>query len=137
MITRSNPEAGYLDGSVFATLGFAQVVRAGGTVYLSGIAPFTGGLPFTVVGVGSMDEQVSFELDVLERCLDSEGLTLDNLVAVTVYATDMDALAGAAPLLAKRFGAAPPTSTWVGTTGLAHPDQLVEITAVAYAGGSA
>jgi enamine deaminase RidA (YjgF/YER057c/UK114 family) len=32
---------------------------------------------------------------------------------------------------AKRFGAAPPSSTWVGVTELAHPDQLVEITATA------
>jgi enamine deaminase RidA (YjgF/YER057c/UK114 family) len=32
---------------------------------------------------------------------------------------------------AKRFGAAPPSNTWAGVTALAHPDQLVEITATA------
>jgi len=132
VITRANPDVGYLDPAAFETLGFSQVVRAGDTVYMSGIAPFTGGPPeFTVVGTGNMDEQVAFVLDVLERCLDSERMTLDNLVAVTVYATDMPALMEAAPALSKRFSAAPPTSTWVGTTGLAHPDQLVEITAIA------
>jgi 2-iminobutanoate/2-iminopropanoate deaminase len=132
VITRSNPEVGYVDESTFAVLGFSQVVRADSTVYYSGIAPFTGAPPdFTVVGIGSMDEQVLFCLDVLERCLESEGQSLDNLVAVTVYATDMPALMATADLFAKRFGNAPPSSTWLGTTALAHPDQLVEITATA------
>jgi hypothetical protein len=40
---------------------------------------------------------------------------------------------GAAELFAARFAAAPPSSTWVGVTGLAHPDQLVEVTATAVA----
>jgi 2-iminobutanoate/2-iminopropanoate deaminase len=132
VITRSNPEVGYVDESTFAVLGFSQVVRAESTVYYSGIAPFTGAPPeFTVVGIGSMDKQAEFCLDVLERCLESEGQSLDNLVAVTVYATDMPALMATADLFAKRFGNAPPSSTWLGTTALAHPDQLVEITATA------
>jgi enamine deaminase RidA (YjgF/YER057c/UK114 family) len=121
-----------MDESTFALLGFSQVVRADGTVYYSGIAPFLGAPPeFTVVGVGSMEEQVLFCLDILERCLESEGQSLDNLVAVTVYATDMASLMSTAEMFAKRFGAAPPSSTWVGVTELAHPDQLVEITVIA------
>jgi enamine deaminase RidA (YjgF/YER057c/UK114 family) len=43
----------------------------------------------------------------------------------------MPALMATADLFAKRFGNAPPSSTWLGTTALAHPDQLVEITATA------
>ncbi len=133
MITRTNPpEVGYVDESTFTMLGgFSQVVRADRTVYYSGIAPFVGAPPdFTVVGTGSMEEQVVFCMDVLERCMASEGQSLDGLVAVTVYATDMPALMATAEIFAKRFGgAAPPASTWVGVTELAHPDQLVEITA--------
>jgi enamine deaminase RidA (YjgF/YER057c/UK114 family) len=132
VITRNNPEVGYVDESTFALLGFSQVVRADGTVYYSGIAPFTGAPPeFTVVGTGSMEDQVLFCLDVLERCLESENQTLENMVSVTVYATDMPALMATADIFAKRFGAAPPASTWVGVTELAHPDQLVEVTATA------
>ena len=132
MITRNNPDVGYMDESTFALLGFSQVVRAGGTVYYSGIAPFTGAPPeFTVMGTGSMEEQVLFCLDILERCLKSENQSLENMVAVAVYATDMPALMATADIFAKRFGAAPPSSTWVGVTELAHPDQLVEITATA------
>jgi enamine deaminase RidA (YjgF/YER057c/UK114 family) len=132
VITRNNPDVGYMDESTFALLGFSQVVRADGTVYYSGIAPFVGAPPeFTVIGTGSMEDQVLFCLDVLERCLESEMQSLDNLVAVTVYATDMPALMATAEIFAKRFGAAPPSSTWVGVTELAHADQLVEITATA------
>jgi enamine deaminase RidA (YjgF/YER057c/UK114 family) len=132
VITRNNPDVGYMDESTFALLGFSQVVRADGTVYYSGIAPFTGAPPeFTVIGTGSMEDQVLFCLDILERCLESEKQTLDNLVAVTVYATDMPALMATAEIFTKRFGAAPPSSTWLGVTELAHPDQLVEITAIA------
>ena len=132
MITRNNPDVGYLDESTFALLGFSQVVRADSTVYYSGIAPFTGAPPeFTVIGTGSMEEQVLFCMDILERCLESEGQTLANLVAVVVYATDMPALMATADIFAKRFGDAPPSSTWLGTTTLAHTDQLVEITATA------
>ena len=32
MITRNNPDVGYMDESTFALLGFSQVVRADGTV---------------------------------------------------------------------------------------------------------
>jgi len=132
VITRNNPDVGYMDESTFALLGFSQVVRADSTVYYSGIAPFTGAPPeFIVIGTGSMEDQVLFCLDILERCLESEKQTLDNLVAVTVYATAMPALMATAEIFAKRFGAAPPSSTWVGVTELAHPDQLVEITATA------
>ncbi len=132
MITRNNPDVGYVDESTFTLLGFSQVVRDERTVYYSGIAPFTGAPPeFTVIGKGSMEEQVLFLFEILERCLESENQTLENVVAVTVYATDMPALMATADIFAKRFGAAPPTSTWVGVTALAHPDQLVEITATA------
>ncbi|MCW2630440.1 Rid family hydrolase [Mycobacterium sp.] len=132
MITRTNPDVGYVDESTFASLGFSQVVRANDTVYYSGIAPFTGAPPeFNVIGTGSMEQQVLFLMDILERCLESESQTLENLVAVTVYATDVPALMATAEIFAKKFGVAPPASTWLGVTALAHPDQLVELTATA------
>jgi len=132
LITRTNPDVGYVDESTFASLGFSQVVRANDTVYYSGTAPSTGAPPeFNVIGTGSMEQQVLFLMDILERCLESESQTLENLVAVTVYATDVPALMATAEIFAKKFGVAPPASTWLGVTALAHPDQLVELTATA------
>ncbi len=133
-IVRSNPAVGYLDDDVFETLGFTQVVRAGQTVYLSGVAPLTGGVAdLQIVAPGDMAGQVGFVLDVLERCLEHEGLGWRELVAVTVYATDIEALAAQAPTIAQRFGAFTPTSTWVEVRKLVHPEQLIEITGIAVA----
>jgi enamine deaminase RidA (YjgF/YER057c/UK114 family) len=130
LITRTNPDVGYVDESTFASLGFSQVVRANDTVYYSGIAPFTAAPPeFNVIGTGSMEPQVLFLMDILERCLESESQTLENLAAVTVDAADVPALMATAEIFAKKFGVAPPTSTWLGVTALAHPDQVVELTA--------
>jgi 2-iminobutanoate/2-iminopropanoate deaminase len=131
-ITRSNPEVGYLDHDVFETLGFTQIIRADATVYLSGIAPLTGPVEaLQIVSPGDMGGQIAFVLDVLERCLASESLRLEHVVAVTVYVTDIEGLAAEASLLQKRFGSTTPTSTWVEVRKLIHPEQLIELTAIA------
>jgi 2-iminobutanoate/2-iminopropanoate deaminase len=131
-ISYSNPEVGYLDQVVFKKLGFTQNVWAGDTLYLSGIAPFTGGDPeFIVHGIGSMEKQTVFILDILRKLLEAEDLTFANLVALTVYATSATEFFGVAPLLAEAFGDQAPSQTLVGVTELAHPEQRIEITAIA------
>jgi 2-iminobutanoate/2-iminopropanoate deaminase len=132
MITRTNPDVGYMDESMFETFAFTQVIRADKTIYLSGIAPLIGSPDdLQIVGAGDIAAQVTFVLDILERCLESEGAGWEQLVAVTVYATDIEGLAAEAPLFAKRFGSYTPTSTWVEVRKLIHPEQLIEITAIA------
>jgi enamine deaminase RidA (YjgF/YER057c/UK114 family) len=131
-ISYSSPEVGYLDQTVFKKLGFTQNVWANDTLYLSGIAPFTGGDPeFVVHGVGSMKEQTVFILEVLKNLLEAEGLTYANLVALTVYATSAAEFFEVAPLIAEAFGDRAPSQTLVGVTELAHPEQRIEITAIA------
>ena len=134
MITRTNPDVGYLDESVFEAFAFTQVVRADKTIYLSGIAPMTGTADdMQVVGAGDMAAQAIFVLEILQRLLESEGAGFEHLVSVTVYATDIEALDKAAGLFQKCFGAHPPSSTWVEISKLIHPDQLIELTAIAVA----
>jgi 2-iminobutanoate/2-iminopropanoate deaminase len=131
-ISYSSPEVGYLDQTAFKKLGFTQNIWAHDTLYLSGIAPFTGGDPeFVVHGIGSMKEQTVFILDILQKLLEAEGLTYANLVALTIYATSAKEFFGVAPLIAETFGDQAPTQTLVGVTELAHPEQRIEITAIA------
>ena len=131
-ISHSNPEVGYLDQTAFKKLGFTQNVWAGDTLYLSGIAPFTGGDPaFVVHGVGSMEEQTVFILDILKKLLAAEDLTCSNLVALTIYATSAKEFFEVVPLIAEAFGDQAPSQTLVGVTELAHPEQRIEITAIA------
>lgn len=132
MIERSNPDVGYIAEDVFKTFGFTQTIKAGNTLYLSGIAPLKGGLEsLELVGDGDMRAQVEWCLEVLKRCLAAQGATFRNLVAQTVYTTNIADLVNVADSFPRFFGADYPTSTVVEIKALLHPQQMVEITGIA------
>jgi enamine deaminase RidA (YjgF/YER057c/UK114 family) len=82
---------------------------------------------------GDLTAQVSLAVDNLETVLGEVGMTLADVVRMTVFTTDVDAMMGAWQGLSERFTAAGvrPTSTLVGVTRLAFPDLMVEIEATA------
>ncbi|ANE78842.1 hypothetical protein A7U43_05400 [Mycobacterium adipatum] len=130
-IQRGVPDIGYLDPGVFDDLGIVQTAVVRDTVYVSGIAPLTGGAQgMDIVGV-TFAEQLAYTLEVLDRSLQSVGAGRCDLVAWTIYTTDMQALADSAAALKQWVGPHPPTSTWVTVAGLIHPAQLLELTAIA------
>ncbi len=76
MITRSNPDVGYIADETFQTYAFTQNIRAGNTLYLSGVTPLKGDLEnVEVVGAGDMRAQVAQTLEIVKRCLAAEGAT--------------------------------------------------------------
>ena len=132
MITRRNPAVGYLAEEVFTTYAFTQTIKAGNTLYLSGIAPLKGDLQhLELVGAGNMRAQTEWILEVLKRCLTVEGATLRNWVAQTVYVTSVAEFVKAADVFKQFFGDHTPTSTLVEVKGLFHPQQMVEINGIA------
>lgn len=132
MIARSNPDVGYLAEDVFKTNAFTQTIKAGNTLYLSGIAPLKGGLTnLELVGEGSMQAQTEFVLEILKRCLAAEGATLRNWVAQTVYVTSIAEFMEATPMVNQLFGEHTPTSTLVEVQALFHPQQMIEINGIA------
>ncbi|MCZ6774448.1 MAG: RidA family protein [Proteobacteria bacterium] len=132
MVTRSNPDVGYLSNDVFEAYAFTQTIKAGNNIYLSGIAPLRGSNDnIELVGEGDIRAQVSFCLEVLKGCLTAEGIGLENWVAHTVYGTDMKELHKTADIFVDVFRDYPPTSTWVEIKGLFVPGQMVEITGFA------
>lgn len=135
MITRYTPDIGYLGQDVFDAFAFHQSVRAGDTLYLSGIAPLRGDLTgLELVGEGDIGAQLDFVLDVLDRCLQAEGLDRSNLVAWTFYTTDIHGLCAVIPdRLGPWIGNHRPTSTTLEIQGMIHPAQQLEITAIAVA----
>jgi enamine deaminase RidA (YjgF/YER057c/UK114 family) len=133
MFARTNPDVGYLKGEVFDAFSFSQVVRTGDTIHLSGITPLRGGLTDLELVGDDVRTQLEWVLEVLRRCRESEGLSVENLAAVTVYTTAMAELVDAAELFKKAFGEHPPAATWIQVQGLFHPQQKVEITAIASA----
>ncbi len=82
---------------------------------------------------GDIAAQALLALDNVETVLSHAGMTLADVVRMTVFTTDVDAMMGAWGDLAKRFAAAGvrPTSTLVGVTRLAFPEMMVEIEATA------
>ena len=132
MIKRSNPDVGYFTNDVFEAFAFTQTIRTGNNIYLSGIAPLRGSNDnIELVGPGDIRAQVSFCLEVLERCLAAESVGLENWITHTVYGTDMSELHKTADIFVDVFGQYPPTSTWVEIKGLFVPGQMVEITGMA------
>jgi enamine deaminase RidA (YjgF/YER057c/UK114 family) len=121
-----------MDDEVFTTNAFTQTIKAGNTLYLSGIAPLRGGLQnLEVVGGGDLRAQVAFILEIMKRCLAAEGATFRNLVAVTVYTTNITELTKLADLFRLVYGDYAPTSTWVEVKALFHPRQMIEINGIA------
>ena len=84
---------------------------------------------------GDMAGQLALALDNLEAVLAEADMSVRNLVRLTVYTTDVDALLAHYGVLAGRLGVAgaAPTTTMLGVTRLAIPGQLVELEGTAVA----
>ncbi|MEU7474961.1 RidA family protein [Lentzea sp. NPDC042327] len=103
------------------------------TLYCSGQAAMNAsGEPEHAGDVGA---QLALSLDNLEAVLAAAGMALANLVRLTVYTTDVDALFAHYGVLAGRLGAAgvAPATTMLGVSRLAVPGLVVELEGTAVA----
>ncbi len=82
---------------------------------------------------GDMAAQLALSIDNVEAVLGAAGMSLANVVRLSVYTTDVDLLFQHYGVLAARLGGArvAPTTTMLGVTRLAIPGQLVELEATA------
>jgi enamine deaminase RidA (YjgF/YER057c/UK114 family) len=83
--------------------------------------------------VGDMRSQFKLSLDNLESVLKKADMSFANIVRLTIYTVDVDALMQNMDLLGERFAAAGvmPAQTLLGINRLALPDLLVEVEATA------
>jgi 2-iminobutanoate/2-iminopropanoate deaminase len=103
---------------------FAQVIRTGDLLFLSGIVAHTSDL-----GSGPRQQTISAFMEVSRR-LGEHGLTLENVVYVTGYLREpahFDAYEGA---WSETFGEAPPARTTV-SSGILVDRALVELSVIA------
>jgi enamine deaminase RidA (YjgF/YER057c/UK114 family) len=86
-----------------------------------------------IVGKGDLGAQTAKALDNLQRCLAAAGARLDQLVQVKLYLKgDVDLRPGFGAWMAVWGNRPnPPTVTGIRVHGLAHPDYLIEIEALA------
>jgi len=85
-----------------------------------------------VVGVGDFAAQMRRVLENIRSILSSAGATMADVLSITVYVKDMTAyMRNARPILTEYFPKEPPASTLVEIKGLARPEMLVSVAAIA------
>jgi reactive intermediate/imine deaminase len=108
---------------------YSQGIQIGNSVYVSGqVALDAEG---NVVGKGDMKAQTRQALENVKTVLEASGASMEDVVKVTVYVTDISLLAETHDVRSQFFPDPPPASTGVEISALAFPDLLVEIEAVA------
>ena len=123
--------------------GYAQAVKVGDTIYVSGqlshddkgnmVAPAPLYADGHIADHGNMGPQMAQSYSNAIEVLARYGATLDNVVEEVLYVTDMDAaFAVAGKVRAEAYGGTPVVaSTILVTPRLAFRDQLIEIKLIA------
>jgi enamine deaminase RidA (YjgF/YER057c/UK114 family) len=106
-----------------------NIAQPGRMVFIAGqTASDTAG---NVVGVGDARAQTRYVLGKIQRAVEAAGGTMNDVVAMSVFTTDVryhrDINETRREVLAENF----PTSTMVQVVALARPELLLEINAIA------
>ena len=107
----------------------SQGIRVGELLFVSGQAGLAE--DGTVVGVGDFDLQAEQTFRNLRRVLEAGGSSLEHVVKVTIYLTDMSNFPKIVELRGRWFTPPWPADTIVEVSGLALPELQIEIEAVA------
>jgi enamine deaminase RidA (YjgF/YER057c/UK114 family) len=137
-------EAVYFGVAWEEVYGYAQAVRRGSILYISGqlshdeagefIAPATLDEFGAIIDSSNTEAQMRATYANAVRVLARFGATLEDVVEETIYAIDVDAaFAAAGPVRKAAYGVERPkvASTLAGTTRLVVPHQLIEISMTA------
>jgi len=111
--------------------GYAQAVKVGDTIYLSGQVSHDD--KGTIVGRGDMEAQMRQAYANIQKVLAQYGATMDNVVDEVLFVTDMDAAFSAAVKCREEVFSGTPVvaSTIVQIQRLAFPELMIEIRCVA------
>lgn len=114
---------------VHKTTGYSHAAKAGGFVFLAGqIAQDAEG---NLVGRGDIEAQAVQVFENMKAVLASAGTTLDQVVKLTTYTTNVVYRQKIAEVRARYFTNYFPPNTFLVVSSLATPDYLLEIEAVA------
>ena len=121
-----------LDPDPYEPYRLSQGFRVGDLLLISGQAAIdeSGAL----VGVGDFDAQAEQVFRNLQRVLEAGGSSLDRVVKVTIFLTDMANFPKIVELRRRWFTAPYPADTIVEVRSLALPEFEIEIEAIAVAG---
>jgi reactive intermediate/imine deaminase len=110
---------------------YSQAIRAGNSIYISGQIPL---VPETMEMVSkNFSEQLHQVIKNLQAVADAAGGSLNDIVKLTVYLTDLENFSLVNEIMPEYFTAPYPARAAVGITQLPK-DALVEVDAVLYLG---
>jgi reactive intermediate/imine deaminase len=116
----------------YAQFLLSQAIRVGDLLFVSGQAAIA--LDGTVTGAGDFDAQAEQVFQNLKAVLEAGGSSLDRIVKVTIFLTDMGNFGKIIGLRERWFSKPYPADTIVQVVALALPELELEIEAVALAG---
>jgi reactive intermediate/imine deaminase len=120
----------YTAPSLSTPPGYSHAMGAGGLLFVSGQVPLDG--EGRVIGVDDMAEQTRQVFRNLGTVLEAAGASFADLVKLTIFVTDINAIAAIRTARDEFIDTAnPPASSLVEVSRLFRPDILVEIEAVA------
>jgi 2-iminobutanoate/2-iminopropanoate deaminase len=110
----------HLNEKIEKDIGYAQAVRIGDTLYVSGS-----------VGAGEMPTAMRQAYNELKQTLAAHGLDFKNVVKENLYTTDLDAVKAHIAVRKEYYGAECPAATWVQVQRLYLPKFVIEVELVA------
>jgi reactive intermediate/imine deaminase len=109
---------------------YSPALRVGDILYASGQVPIDG--EGKTIGAGDPVVQGRQCLNNIKELIQEAGGTMDDIVFLTIYVTDMRHFHTFSEVRKEFFTPPYPASTAVGVTGLAHEDWLIEIEGTAH-----
>ena len=108
----------------------SQAIKAGPFVFVSGQAGYDDDGNIVQGGFAAQGEQAFHNLN---RALTAAGSSLEKVVKVTIFVTDMEQFSHVVDLRRKYFSAPYPADSIVEIKALYTPDAMIEIEAIAIA----
>ena len=101
-------------------IGYAQGVKVGNTIYVSGS-----------VGWGKTEEAIKHAYDKIAKTLKNYGATFQHVVKENLYATTLDSVIKHKDVRKKYYGNDFPAATWVEVNRLYTPELVIEVEVIA------
>jgi 2-iminobutanoate/2-iminopropanoate deaminase len=109
-----------IDKAAEDKIGYAQAVRVGNTIYVSGS-----------VGWGRMEDALKLAYDRISTTLAAYNADFENVVKENLYTTALDSTIKYKDIRLSYYGGDFPAATWVEVQRLYSPSLVVEIEVVA------
>ncbi len=117
-----------IPANVHQTRGYSHAIKVGNIIYVSGQV---GMGEDNEVAAGGFEAQAKQALENLKRVLEASGASFKDVVKLNTYVTTMEFMPVYRELRRSYFGDYYPASTLIQVAGLALPEFLIEIEAVA------